>query len=91
MLRYYMDSQTRDALIAESQRRIAIRAANAVPSDNTGPGTLDAPWTEPACLPARDTDAIDVEANSAFAALVSELWAASSNRPSSRVERDTAS
>lgn len=94
MLPFYMDSQTRDALIAESNRLIALRAANAASSRNAA-RAADSSWPQPAepfapDTDAADTDAADLEANSAFAALVSGLCSASSDRPGARIERDVA-
>lgn len=94
MLPFYMDSQTRDALIAESNRLIALRAANAASSRNRA-RAADSSLPQPAEPSALDTDAADteaanLEANSAFAALVSGLCSTSSERPQARAECDVA-
>ncbi len=89
MHRYYMDSQTRDALIVESNRLIAIRAANAA-SGRNAPRVADTSWTPPAEESAPDTGAGDLEANSAFAALVSELRSVSTNQADPQREHDVA-
>ncbi len=94
MLPFYMDSQTRDALIAESNRLIALRAANAASSRNRARAAHSS-WSQPdepsaSDMEAVDTGAADLEANSAFAALVSGLCSASSDRPGARIERDVA-
>ena len=89
MLRFYMDSQTRDALIAESNRLIALRAANAASSRNAARAS-DSSWPQLAGWSEPDTGAADLEANSAFAALVSGLCSASSDRPGARTECDVA-
>ncbi len=79
MLPFYMDAQTRDALIAESNRLIALRAANAASSRNAVPAA-ESSFPQPAESSAPDTGASDLEANSAFAALVSGLCSVSANR-----------
>lgn len=86
MLPYYMNPETRDALIAESKRLIAQRAANAALVRN-GQRAAHATWT-PALMPAPDADADDVVENSAFAALVTDLWSASSTRREWQGKRD---
>lgn len=81
MLPYYMNPETRDAVIAESNRLIAQRAAHAA-SVRNGQRAAQATST-----PAPDADADERVENSAFAALVSELWSASSTRREWQGER----
>lgn len=77
MHRYYMNSETRAALIAESKRMIAARVpgnathVDVMPSD-------DQAWPHTTPLEREEVEAVDGDpADSAFAAVVSDLQSAS--------------
>lgn len=80
MYRYYMNAETRDAVIAESKRMIAAaRAHRAAPRPDGAP-IADTAWSH--AMPAEleeDALAETDEAGSAFASLVSDLWSASAS------------
>ncbi|MEO9069013.1 MAG: hypothetical protein ABI281_12895 [Caldimonas sp.] len=81
MHRYYMNAETRDALIAESKRMIAeARAQRATPRLDAAPAT-DSVWSHTLPLVDEDVPEEAVEEGSAFASLVSELWSASTSAP----------
>ncbi len=86
MHRYYMNAETRDALIAESKRMIAAaHAQRTAPRPNATPTAASA-WSD--TMPAESEEGVhdnDANEGSAFAALVSDLWSASASATLPRV------
>ncbi len=77
MHRYYMNAETRDALIAESKRMIAARAPSAATADESAPA--ESAVDERAASASNDERGRveDAGTDSTFAALVSDLRYAS--------------
>lgn len=82
MHRYYMNAETRDSLIAESKRMIAAARAHRAASRPDAGSIADSGWSH--TMPVENEEGAlteTVEEGSAFAALVSDLWSASSSAP----------
>ena len=73
MFRYYMTPETRQAVIAESNRLIANRAALSASRSRRETGFDSEPGEEGALVPHGDVDAAEADSESAFARLVEDL------------------
>jgi hypothetical protein len=73
MFRYYMTPETRQAVIAESNRLIAARAALHASRHQLDAGQTAEPFQGEAFSPESDAVQPDLGSDSAFARLVSDL------------------
>ena len=87
MLRYYMTPETRQSLIEESNRQIAMRAITAAARGRRVPAAGEAFAEEAAPADAAETDWSESLSESAFARLVSDLEATSQS-PASELRAD---
>lgn len=73
MLRYYMTPETRQSLIEESNRQIALRAIASAARGRRLPAPSSAADASVAPTDAAETDWTDTVSESAFARLVADL------------------
>jgi hypothetical protein len=87
MLRYYMTPETRQSLIEESNRQIAMRAIAAAARGRRVPAAGESFAEDLAPADAAETDWSESLSESAFARLVSDLEA-TSQPPASELRAD---